>query len=618
MNAAGFIANYDQVENFQAVTFSDRSLANVSGIPKPLLPPPIPSQVFTTQQGSLQVVGDDISLTETSLLLGQTGAAATQTGGNLHVNAAGTLLITDSEATSFLRSGIFSETIGPSDSGAIKVQAEQLDIEGGASIIGLTFSGAKAGDISIQINDQIDLNGFNALNPLISSTISTASASSGRSGNIEVDAAKIQLSDSGNLNSLAFADGQSGNIEVDAADINITGRVAASNIPSGIAASNFGTGTAGDINITTERLSIAERAVIAASSISDGSAGNIHITATERIDISSAETEATSSRAINSAVLFPTAQERAIFMLGTSPPQGNAGSINITTAALTMSGLVEISVENQGLGGAGDIQLSSNRVELKNGSQISALTNAGDGGNLNLQITDALLLRNGSGLTVKSGGTGDGGNINLNSGVVIALENSDIIANAEQGRGGNIDIVSQNILGTAFRDRLTAESDISASSEFGINGTVDLDTPTVDPASGIVALPSTVVDANQQITASCADQNQSNQFIASGRGGLPPAPQNSLAPERLWQDVRPTSSIAASPITTNPHTTNSQAAAIPGSAGSDLIQSLTSNAEDIATLAEAMSWTRHPNGDVQLMASNALPSAVVHCLATAG
>ena len=37
--------------------------------------------------------------------------------------------------------------------------------------------------------------------------------------------------------------------------------------------------------------------------------------------------------------------------------------------------------------------------------------------------------------------------------------------------GGNINITTQGIFGLEFREELTPESDITASSKFGVNGT---------------------------------------------------------------------------------------------------------------------------------------------------
>ena len=52
-------------------------------------------------------------------------------------------------------------------------------------------------------------------------------------------------------------------------------------------------------------------------------------------------------------------------------------------------------------------------------------------------------------------------------------------------------------------------------------GTVNLNTPTVDPSRGLVALPAMVVDKSGLIAQGCAagDRTTGSQFVVTGRGG---------------------------------------------------------------------------------------------------
>ena len=601
LDPAGFVGDYTQVNDFQSITFLNRSLVNVSGTPAPLLAP-LPFQLFATHQGTSQIVGHDISFQNASMLLGQTGVAATQSGGALSVNASGTLSLSGSEATSSLRSSIVSETLGPSPGGAINVQAARINIQDGAGILGLTFTKANGGDLDIRATEQLSISGFDRLNPIVTSNIATASlVSTGVSGDITVRAPSLRISDSGNVASINFGQGQSGDLFVHADDISLTGRNLVTDIPSSISASNFGPGIAGNIEINTNRLTIEDLATIGASSISNGAAGNIKITANDRIDVIAPVSSTRRGSPINSAVYRPAMGERILFNIpATFVPSGDAGNIDIETPILAMNGPVSISVQNQGLGDGGDVRIAANSVVLRNDSSVIAVTSAGDGGNINFQIEDSVIFRNGSGLTTESGGTGNGGNITISSPVVIALENSDIVANASRGRGGNIDITSQSILGTAFRERLTPESDITASSEFGLNGTVELVTPNVDPSSGAIALPTTVIASDQQVAAGCADNTQSNRFVVSGRGGFPLNPQDGIYSNSVWQDFR--------------FIPNGEASASDLSAATELIPESMS----AKPIAEAVNWSRNARGEVQLIAGNNLPHTATSCIEAAG
>lgn len=250
----GFLLDYSQVQAFEEITFSNRSLANVSGIPaKPY--PTAPFQIATTPQGNSQIVGENITFQETSLLLSQSGIAATRTGGNLRVTATDTLTLSGSDRATTGRSGIFSETIGPMASGAIEVNANNIELQSGAGIISFTFSDADSGNVTIGVGDQLTVSGHNLANPQITSTVATGSVVSGLSGNIGVkpmdkdNPPDILLIDGGSLTSLNLGSGSAGDLSVTADAITVTGRVTASNIPSALSVSNYGSGEAGDIEI---------------------------------------------------------------------------------------------------------------------------------------------------------------------------------------------------------------------------------------------------------------------------------------------------------------------------------------------------------------------------------
>ena len=112
-----------------------------------------------------------------------------------------------------------------------------------------------------------------------------------------------------------------------------------------------------------------------------------------------------------------------------------------------------------------------------------------------------------------------------------------MISNAVGGNGGQIDITAIRLYGFVQQNesdvsilRSNTTNDISASSEFGFNGVVTLNTPDLDPSQGLVELPTTLIDRSDQIAAGCDIGNSSDQseFVVTGRGGLPPS-SDSLA-----------------------------------------------------------------------------------------
>jgi len=189
-------------------------------------------------------------------------------------------------------------------------------------------------------------------------------------------------------------------------------------------------------------------------------------------------------------------------------------------------------------------------------------------------------------LNAEAGGTGNGGNITLSTPFLLGSGNSDIIATAVFGRGGNINITTDGIYGLAFQNPSIPDNNIIASSQFGINGTVEITTPGVAPNSALVKLPENVVDRSRQITTGCANQNSSSSFVASGRGGIPPNPTYELISDgsaglgqRTWSDVRDISAYR------KPGNTSHIIATSP------------------EVLVSAIGWHRNAEGKVELIAA---------------
>ena len=168
---------------------------------------------------------------------------------------------------------------------------------------------------------------------------------------------------------------------------------------------------------------------------------------------------------------------------------------------------------------------------------INAFTTNGEGGNISLNIRDVLLMRDSSKIDATAFNRSNGGNIRISSPLIIGLENSDINASAIAGNGGNINITTQGLFGLVSRPQQTPNSDITASSQFGLSGTVSVNNLALRPDTGIVELSEEVSDPDTQVAKRCMD-TQGNQFIASGRGGLPASPDRYLTTTRPWQDMR--------------------------------------------------------------------------------
>jgi len=280
---------------------------------------------------------------------------------------------------------------------------------------------------------------------------------------------------------------------------------------------------------------------VSASSIILGNAGVLNINASESIDVNGVK-DANNPSYIGTAVRpFGTFAQIS---------RANAGNTTINTPVLNVTNGATVFVENSGLGTAGTLQINANVLKLDNNASILASKKAGEGGNINLQLRDVLLMRRGSLINAEAGSNGNGGNININSPIVIGLENSDIIANAVQGKGGNIQITTQGIIGLEYRNLLNPRevlsNDITASSQFSVSGTVQINNVGIDPNSGLIDLPTNLSDSSQQIATGCSNTNNSS-FVATGRGGVPQNPMQEVRSDRPWSDIRDISAFHKTP-----------------------------------------------------------------------
>ncbi|MBT9313485.1 two-partner secretion domain-containing protein [Leptothoe kymatousa] len=584
----GIDLNYDSVNTFQDVSLQQQSLANVSGVAVQINPF-LPIHTFTSHQGQLQVAGRQVSLTETSLLLGQNGVAATQPGGPIQVNASEQLLISGSDGSSLVSSGIVGENLGLTLNGDVQLTASDLAVENGGLVTNTTYSTADGGQIDVQVDNQLTIAGFNSQAPRVSSTITSAAFAAGSGGDVNISARDFSLLAGGSATSLNFATGTGGDVTIGADTVLLSGRVSSTQVPSTISSSNFGLGNAGNLTIDTRLLNMQDTSAIGATSSGDGAAGNITINATERIDLSAPITGLPVTTSISSSTIVPNLSEQQLLNLS-AVPNGDAGSVIITTPVLEMTGPSSISAQNLGTGDAGVVSIQADRMLLQDNAVIKGRTVAGEIGNITLTVADFLLLRNGSNITTESPGIGNGGNITISTPALLALENSDIVADASQGNGGNITISSQLLLGTQFRRQRTAESDITASSKFGLNGTVSINGIEINPNSGLVELPTEVDDPSQQIAESCSALGV-NELVMTGRGGIPTTPNHVLMPNHTWIDFR-----ANSPLVQD--VSPSSRLTLPPSPDQ---------------LIEATGWHTNATGQIEIVANGTQPDIYAAC-----
>ena len=179
-----------------------------------------------------------------------------------------------------------------------------------------------------------------------------------------------------------------------------------------------------------------------------------------------------------------------------------------------------------GEGDAGNITITSaSDVFIQNSSVTTEAAHA-SGGQVTINAPEMVQLVNSKVTTSVAGSDTDttGGNISIDPQFVI-LQNSQILAQAFAGTGGNISIVSNVFLADP-------SSVVDASSALGISGTVDIRSP-VSNISGVIGrMPESVLAAQVLLRAACAArlaESKVSSFVERGRDHIPVGPEGLLA-----------------------------------------------------------------------------------------
>ena len=598
-------ANNQNASNFGLIQLESLALADVSGV----------------GSGSVQVRSRLLQLSNGSVILNQN--LGPEIPGSINIDISEEIKLNGTTPNGFVRSGIFSDALG-GEGGDITVSSRRLVSEGGGAILVGTASPASGGNVTAIASDSIDVVGFSAANPINVSAIGSITLGSGRAGNTEVSTERLSLEDGGILTSINFGSGNGGSVAVRASTIEITGINPILVNPSTITSSSFRDGQAGNLNINTGSLIVRDGATISASAASTGNAGSVTINATNFIEVRGTNSESINpSRIEASAIIRDEALQQALRL--PPLPSGNAGDVTINTPELRVLDSGQVNIRNDGLGNSGTLSIDADLIVLEESGGLTASTSSGQGGNIILSASNALVMRRNSFISAEAGGTGNGGNITINAEILAALESSDIAANALEGAGGNIAINSAGIFGTQFREAPTPNSDITASSQFGVSGTVTINNPEIDPSSGLVELPEAISDPTEQIIVGCGVALGSS-FTITGRGGLPADPTAPIRGETIWEDMRRFTEYAgfeetaapnpqlvntqlANPQLVNPQLANPQLVQLGDRQLAQLAQLDDGSDRDyrsdrkIRPLVEATGWKVHPDGTVELVAA---------------
>ena len=417
----------------------------------------------------------------------QVSENATGDGGDIRIEV-GQLRISDN--------GILNATTeGNGPAGQIIIIVDDLEMGTGGRVTTTTEGTGDAGQISVTVAGDASIRG----NSQIASR--AAAAASGDSGVVNVRVGdRLLLAQGGRISVRNQGSGSGGRLAVRADELLVDG--------GSLDGTTTGSGTASEIVVLVDDLQLINRGEISTSTSGSADAGRIEV----RV---AGDTLMDNNSRISSS--------------GTEGALGNSGDVDLEVGGrLTLRNRSGALVSNQGAGAGGNLEVSAENLVMERGARLSAETDSNQGGNIGLSVGELILLRDGSQISATAGrdlGAGDGGNIDISTGYIVAIpgENSDISANAFEGRGGRVNVEADGIFGIEPRPELTPLSDITASSERGVTGSIDI----LSPDTGFIQnelteLPDALVNSEALISTSCIAQEQDSAgtFVVTGQDGL--------------------------------------------------------------------------------------------------
>ncbi|MDM8560636.1 filamentous hemagglutinin N-terminal domain-containing protein [Candidatus Parabeggiatoa sp. HSG14] len=425
--------------------------------------------------GNITLLANDITLTDGSQI--QSTSKTKGNAGNIAISAQNTLSLIGADSTGRFKSGVLSNTVLYGKSGEMKISAQNLVMEEGATMRAETWGLGEAGNLFINVDNLTLSNGAQVnVSAGFSGIPKTWQEGTGKAGQLTVVANKAMH--------ISASSGEKGG-------------------NSGFFSNVLTKGQGGTIDITTPNLIVTEGGTIQTGSQRWGDAGNI---------------------VLNVDTLNVT---QAGFITAGTLGEGLGGSVNIQANHVHLSENGFISASSLGQGDAGSIKLALEEKLTMNKGFIQTAAKSADGGNIEVTTPSYLYLVDSEISTSVGAGLGGGGNVTLQPKFVIQ-DHSPIIAEAYGGPGGNIQITTTSI----YQFPAILESRISASSQFGKDGIVVIDTPDNNADEAMLALSSNFLDVSALMNTPCSQKVAENlsSFVVVEREGASETHHDDLLP----------------------------------------------------------------------------------------
>ncbi|MEL6494682.1 MAG: filamentous hemagglutinin N-terminal domain-containing protein [Cyanobacteria bacterium J06623_7] len=361
----------------------------------------------TGTAGNIKIETNSLDLSDGAIIF--TPVYTAGHGGNIEIAADSITL--DASA---IQNGGGRESTASASLGNINLNSDRLLVTNGATVINATFGDVAGGNITVTAGS-IELRAAPPTSILGSGLFTNTTLGSGAGGNLNITATDIRIDDAiiASNSGAILPDGTfipfgglGGDINIQASGtIEATGIVFRADNPelvvgSGIGTSTYSSADGGNLTIETNQLIVREGANFTSATFGAGDGGQLTIDAAESVDIVGFITE----RGMNRGGLFASSNGDLTGL--EAGLAGASGNIEINTPSLTVRDGAIIDVRSAGRADAGNIELSADAIVLSDRGALSATTEDGVGGSVEITTSTIRLERGLINASVLGSGTG--------------------------------------------------------------------------------------------------------------------------------------------------------------------------------------------------------------------
>jgi filamentous hemagglutinin family protein len=330
--------------------------------------------------------------------------------------------------------------------GSIQVQGRNLTLTDGSQIFANTLGAGKGEGLSVNASESVQLIGTAADDRFPSGLFAQVGrTATGEAGELRINTRKLLVRDGAQATANTLGAGKGGSLIIDASEwVQVIGRSADGRSPSRLSAqANDGsTGDAGNLTITTGQLLVRDGAGVSAITRGAGKGGSLMVNASE------------------------------VQVIGESADRRLASALSVQAGSTAT-------------GDAGDLTINTQRLLVRDGGQVDALTNsAGKGGNLIVNASESVHVigtsagpRFTSNLTVQAGGRGDAGDLSITTPRLLVLGGGQVDASTwGAGKGGSliINAFEVQVIGSSIKGQFLHPSGLFAKTEEGTGDAGDI------------------------------------------------------------------------------------------------------------------------------------------------